>query len=229
MFRDGVHIADSDGTHALIHRSASNLSADRTVLWTTGDADVTITSYIAGLLGSAAASDARTTLGLGTAAVKNTGTSGNNVPLLDGANTWSGKQTISLETGVTGIPADVLILEHASTGTPAAGFGLDFHHRLESTTTASQDALQVRTTWVDATHATRKSRTIYSVFDTAQRDCVTMEASGSAAMIGFLGASASARLASPDLGTLATTFGLASGTPTFNADNLTGTVDGGTW
>jgi hypothetical protein len=31
--------------------------------------------------------------GLGTAAQKNTGTSGNTVPLLDGANTWSGKQT----------------------------------------------------------------------------------------------------------------------------------------
>lgn len=32
---------------------------------------------------------------LGTAAAKNTGTSGNNVPLLDGANTWSAAQTFS--------------------------------------------------------------------------------------------------------------------------------------
>ena len=37
----------------------------------------------------------RTTLGLGTAAVANTGTSGNTVPFLDGANTWSGVQTLS--------------------------------------------------------------------------------------------------------------------------------------
>lgn len=43
----------------------------------------------------ASASTARTNLGLGTAAVKNTGTSGNNVPLLDGANTWSGAQSIA--------------------------------------------------------------------------------------------------------------------------------------
>lgn len=35
---------------------------------------------------------------LGTAATKNTGTSGNVVPLLDGTNTWSGAQTISLST-----------------------------------------------------------------------------------------------------------------------------------
>lgn len=33
--------------------------------------------------------------GLGTAAAKNTGTSGNTVPLLDGANTWSAAQTFS--------------------------------------------------------------------------------------------------------------------------------------
>ena len=41
------------------------------------------------------ASSFRSALGLGTAAVKATGTSGNTVPLLDGANTWSGDQTIS--------------------------------------------------------------------------------------------------------------------------------------
>lgn len=35
-------------------------------------------------------------VGLGTAALKNTGTSGNTVPLLDGANTWSGAQIIAV-------------------------------------------------------------------------------------------------------------------------------------
>lgn len=38
---------------------------------------------------------ARTSLGLGTAATQNTGTSGANVPLLNGTNTWSGVQTLS--------------------------------------------------------------------------------------------------------------------------------------
>lgn len=38
---------------------------------------------------------ARTNLGLGTAAVKNIGTSGDVVPELDGTNTWSGSQTFS--------------------------------------------------------------------------------------------------------------------------------------
>jgi hypothetical protein len=42
----------------------------------------------------ASAATARTNLGLGTAAPKNTGTSGNAVPLLDGANVWSADQVL---------------------------------------------------------------------------------------------------------------------------------------
>lgn len=49
----------------------------------------------------ASASTARTNLGLGTAATANTGTSGATVPLLNGANTWSGNQTFGTSTTVT--------------------------------------------------------------------------------------------------------------------------------
>lgn len=42
----------------------------------------------------ASATTARTNLGLGTAATQNTGTSGATIPLLNGANTWSAKQTL---------------------------------------------------------------------------------------------------------------------------------------
>lgn len=45
--------------------------------------------------GASDASTARTNLGLGTAAVKNTGTSGDTVAQPNGANTWSAKQTFS--------------------------------------------------------------------------------------------------------------------------------------
>lgn len=41
------------------------------------------------------AADLRTDLSLGTAATQNTGTSGANVPLLNGANTWTASQTMS--------------------------------------------------------------------------------------------------------------------------------------
>jgi hypothetical protein len=48
------------------------------------------------LLDDVDASAQRTTLGLGTAATQNTGTSGSAVPLLSGANTWSGAQAYQL-------------------------------------------------------------------------------------------------------------------------------------
>lgn len=47
------------------------------------------------LTDDADASTARTTLGLGTAATQNTGTSGATIPLLNGANTWSAAQVIT--------------------------------------------------------------------------------------------------------------------------------------
>lgn len=50
------------------------------------------------LVDDASSSAQRTTLGLGTAATQNTGTSGANVPLLNGANTWSAIQTTNAKT-----------------------------------------------------------------------------------------------------------------------------------
>jgi hypothetical protein len=56
---------------------------------------VNLSSFGRRLLQAADAATGGTILGLGTAAFKNTGTSGNTVPLLDGANTWSALQTFS--------------------------------------------------------------------------------------------------------------------------------------
>lgn len=47
-------------------------------------------------------SGSRTALGLGTAATQNTGTSGANVPLMNGANTWSASQTYSADIVLSG-------------------------------------------------------------------------------------------------------------------------------
>lgn len=61
-----------------------------------------ISSFGRRILQAADATIFGTILGLGTAAYKNTGTSGNNVPLLDGANTWSAIQTFSANPSVAG-------------------------------------------------------------------------------------------------------------------------------
>ena len=62
---------------------------------------------------------ARTSLGLGTAAVQSTGTSGATVPLLNGANTWSGQQTFSspvaLPSGRIAFPANQIPSTDANT------------------------------------------------------------------------------------------------------------------
>ncbi|WP_445663094.1 tail fiber domain-containing protein [Enterobacter soli] len=51
--------------------------------------------------GANTAAGARTNLGLGSAATVNTGTSGGTIPLLNGANTWSGSNTFSAATFTT--------------------------------------------------------------------------------------------------------------------------------
>ena len=56
----------------------------------------TLTSFGRNLIDDVDALAMRATLGLGTAATQNTGTSGNTIPFLDGTNTWSGSQTMTV-------------------------------------------------------------------------------------------------------------------------------------
>ena len=76
---DGLHILDTNATHDLIITPGSNLTADRVLTITTGDAartfdisagSVTISAFGATLTDDADASTARTTLGLGTLATQ---------------------------------------------------------------------------------------------------------------------------------------------------------------
>jgi hypothetical protein len=71
--------------------------ADRSIYTTASDTYAVYTLTAAGraILDDADAAAQRTTLGLGTAALKNTGTSGDAVPLLNAANTFSELQTFN--------------------------------------------------------------------------------------------------------------------------------------
>lgn len=61
-----------------------------------------------------------------------------------------------------------------------------------STTDSTAIALN-RIDWADNTHASRKGRVRHIVYDTAERECLRLEASGSAPMVGLYGATAVVR------------------------------------
>jgi hypothetical protein len=105
----------------------------------------------------------------------------------------------------TASPEEQFIVSLSSTGTPANGFGMYHSYGMESSTTNSVTAGGWTLTWADATHASRRSRMKWTVEDFGgSRECLRLEASGTAAQIGFLGATAVARV----------TFAAWTGTPT---------------
>lgn len=79
---------------------------------------------------------------------------------------------------------------HKTSGTAAAGFGLTLALSADSDNGTKRRQADIIPTWATATDASRKARVTLNVYDTATREALRCEASGSAAMIGFLGAAA---------------------------------------
>lgn len=103
--------------------------------------------------GASTASDARTNLGLGTAATQNTGTSGANVPLLNGTNTWSENNYFSANVGVgTTSPSNALEVS-SNTATQAV---------LHRATSSTQSQVGMKFTALNASSA---------IADYARIDC----------------------------------------------------------
>lgn len=94
---------------------------------------------------------------------------------------------------VTNAITNIVTVGHNSSGTPAANFGTGLLFQGESSTTENRDMGRVRTLWTTATDASRKARLVLSAFDTAERDGIAIEASGTAAMLGFFGGTPAAK------------------------------------
>jgi hypothetical protein len=77
-------------------------------------------------------------------------------------------------------------LTHTTSGTPAAGFGAWLRYNLETTVT-TRSAGAVACEWIDATDATRKGRVSLYAYDTAAREGLRVDATGSAATVTIYG------------------------------------------
>jgi len=84
--------------------------------------------------------------------------------------------------------SDVLQLDNRAAVPGGAGLGVNLRMSASSSTQSAREQGIVRTAWDDATDATRKGHMSLIAFDTAEREFVRGAGNGSAATIGFLGA-----------------------------------------
>lgn len=82
------------------------------------------------------------------------------------------------------------ILSLVGLGSGAAGDGVLVRMAAKSSTTADTDIFDMQPQWATATHASRKGRVTFNVWDTASREAIRIEASGTAPMIGLFGVNA---------------------------------------
>lgn len=94
-----VNLDDDSVTFAKMQNIATDTLLGRSTAGTGNVETITCTAAGRALLDDAAASNQRTTLGLGTAATQNTGTSGANVPLLNGSNVHASAQCTAFAVG----------------------------------------------------------------------------------------------------------------------------------
>lgn len=123
---------------------------------------------------------------------------GNSANLVLRAGSTFAVHSLLSDTATNTAPA-THVFRHNSSGTPAAGYGMLVQTQLQSSTTADQVVTDDTITWVVATHASRTARRVHAIYDTASRETFREEASGTAPMIGFLGAAAVVRQASAAL------------------------------
>lgn len=83
------------------------------------------------------------------------------------------------------------VFSHRTSGTPAVGIGSGVLLQVQTSTTPDTDAALISALWTDVTHASRKARLTFTPIDAGGgREALRLEADGSAARVGFYGATA---------------------------------------
>jgi hypothetical protein len=94
----------------------------------------------------------------------------------------------------TATPVQVLTLIHGLSSGSAAGFGVDFYAQGQTTAGTNRTMSLMRSTWVNPADVSRTGRILFYAYDSVgARECLRLEASGTAPMVGFNGVAAVAR------------------------------------
>jgi hypothetical protein len=111
-----------------------------------------------------------------------TGTTGN----------WSALKLGNYDTATNTVTDGLTIAHKSSSGTPAAGYGEGILFNLNSSTTADQNAMRLRTEWTTATHASRTSKYVLSLVNNAGAlsDVWTIAGDGTVTATGVINAPA---------------------------------------
>ena len=136
---------------------------------------------VSGGLGVAMAANIGTVAGIGAASASTIGVSVTNA-------TVASRFLVS-DAGTTNI-AGAMQLMHNSSATPAGGFGVAINYYCQDSTTANIQIARDAVSWLVATHGSTTAIRTFSVFDTASREGLRIQSSGTAPQIGFLGAGA---------------------------------------
>ena len=124
-------------------------------------------------------------------------TNASRLPLLKALTVTQATDSIfAINDAVTNAIGNIATLNHNSTGTPAAGLGAALNFTLETSTTVDTQAGRMAVLWETVTHASRVPDMVAYLTDSAaEREVWRGRATGSAAAIGFLGATPVARAA----------------------------------
>lgn len=140
----------------------------------------------------------------------------------DGDLWHDGALTFYATDATTAAIVDTLRLRRASSGTPAAGFGVGVSARLMSSTTANRDAGRLTWAWITATDASRAAQGQLSAFyTTTERPVITWGANSTVPLLSFY--DVTTPIAKPTRGATLTNNVTAGGT-TDQIDDFVGTL-----
>jgi len=117
---------DADSMYDVAYDSALDSASGGFKIIGFPDTTLTAADYLTAannLSDLASASTARSNLGLGTASLEATGTSGNTIPFLDGANTWSAAQVFGSNVTISNTTANFYLIATAASDKSRIFFG----------------------------------------------------------------------------------------------------------